>query len=223
MTTTPFTYWTPADGERQLRVFISHRYGDDQAFYDQVIADLGRNGFAVQDMSLSMDQLRRGPRGGRVSELEIQAEVAARIYTSDVVIAPSRPGVSRSHWVTWEVRLAAVAYSIPILFVNQKNQQRSTQLVADVGDLDLPHAVCEPVIADISRSVAQLVSTRPTWAMRQDEPDPVFQFRGPTASARSNVLTKFPLRSRFAPVEQTEPARRRRRFWPPFGGGDQHP
>lgn len=219
MTTTPFRYWEPSDGERQLRVFISHRYGDDEELYNKVLADLTRNGFAVQDLSLSVQQMRRGPRGGRLSELEIQSEVAARIYTSDIVIAPSRPGVSRSQWVTWEVRLAAIAYSIPILFVNQRGQQRSTQLVADVGALELPHAVCEPVIENISRKVAELVSTRPRWGMRQEEPDASIRFRGPTIAARNNVLAKFPMKSRFAEVDVPVPPRKR---WTLFGGRDSH-
>src|SRR5688572_28850437 len=103
MTMTPFEYWRPGAGEeRQLRVFISHRYGDDQALYDEVLAALHRNGFSVQDVSLSAAQVLAGPRGGRLPALEVQSEIAARIYTSDVIIAPSRPAVTRSQWVTRE-------------------------------------------------------------------------------------------------------------------------
>ena len=171
MTTAPLQYWRPGAEERSLRVFISHRWGQDVALYSNVIDALNRSGFSVQDLSLAASKLMEGPRGGKLPKLEIQAVVAARIYTSDVIIAPSRPGVSRSAWVTWEVQLAAVGYGIPIVFVNPRNYQRQTSLVSQVKALDLPHRVCGPSTPEIVRNVTALVDARPTWTMRQEEPD----------------------------------------------------
>lgn len=203
MTTTPFEYWHPGtDEERQLRVFISHRYVGDQTLYDKVIAAMDKNGFSVQDISLSEREALSGPRGGKLPTMSVQAEIAARIYTSDIVIAPSRPAVSRSQWVTWEVQLAAIGYGIPILFVNQPNQTRRTKLVAEIAELGLAHRACNPVVAEIARNVAELAqNSRPNWAMRRDEADASLRFRGPTRAALDEVLRKHPFRPRLAPIE----------------------
>ncbi len=221
-TTTPITYWKPEDGERQLRIFISHRYDDDQELYDNAVTALIKGGFPVQNISLSKSQLIRGPRGGYLPELKVQAEIAARIYTSDILIAPSRPGVSRSDWVTWEVQLAAVGYGIPILFVNFRGQQRKTRLVTEIESLGLPCEVCEPEAHSIARSVAELVrKPRPDWTVRRHEPDSTVRFRGP--AALDDVLNKFPLQSRYAEVALPQQTSRKWRFWPPFSSRDRHP
>jgi hypothetical protein len=197
MTTAPFEYWRPGPEERQVRVFFSHRYGKDQTLYDEVIADLSRNGFSIQDVSLSASQILTGPRGGDLPTLKVQSEIAARIYTSDILIAPSRPAVTRSRWVTWEVQLAAIGYGIPILFVNHRNdQQLSTRLIAEVSALGLPHRACRRDIEHISRSFAELVSTRPTWVMRQEESEKTIRFRGPPGAALEEVMRKLPYRPR---------------------------
>lgn len=223
MTNIAFKYWQPGgEEERKLRIFISHRHGDDKALYDDVLRAVESNGFAVQDISLSAEQVMKGPRGGQLPHMEIQAEIAARIYTSDVVIAPSRPAVSRSHWVQWEVQLAAIGYGIPILFVNQRGQQRSTRLVNEVQSLDLPHRVSDPISSDIARNVAELVeNTRPNWGVRQEEPVPELRFRGPTPVAMNKVLLKHPYRPRLADVELPEPAPKRG-IWSIFRPRDHH-
>ncbi len=216
MSVAPLTYWEPGSEERQLRIFISHRFGDDGALYSDVIAAVERNGFSVQDVSLSAKQYMKGPRGGKLSKLEVKASVAARIYTSDVLIAPSRPAVTRSDWVTWEVQLAAVGYGVPILFVNQgASQKRRTALVAQVHDLGLPYRVCNRNIQDISRKVAELVDARPTWSVRQTEADKAFRFRGPPEKARDDVLTRFPFQARLRSAAEP-PESPKRGFWP-FG------
>jgi hypothetical protein len=78
-----------------LRVFISHRYGGDRSLYDDVIdlrSDASRL-FKVQDLvPVGGAASGQGRSGGRLTKLELQAEVAARIYSADVVIAPSRRG-----------------------------------------------------------------------------------------------------------------------------------
>lgn len=220
MTSIPLSYWEPGSEERQLRVFISHRYGNDQSLYDEVIRALNRAGFSVQDISLSAKKILEGPRGGKLPTLEVQSEIAARIYTSDIVIAPSRVGVGRSEWVTWEVQLAAIGYGIPILFVNQRGQKYKAKLVSEIEKLSLPHAACEPTPSEIVRSVAELVkNTRPTWGMRRDEPDASILFRGPSNAALNKVLTTFPFNPRLTDPEMPPPPTKRG-WWPPFGHRD---
>jgi hypothetical protein len=216
MTSTPLSYWKPGSEERRLRIFISHRYEQDEALYTEVIAALNNQGFAVQDVSLSASHQMAGPRGGELPKLEIQAGIAARIYTSDILIAPSRVGVGRSEWVTWEVQLAAVGYAIPILFVDQgEDQQRRAALVSEVADLGLPHEVCNPVAQEIVPSVIKLVGGRPNWSVREKEDDKLIRYRGPPASARDDVLKKFPFEARLRPVN-LEPVKAKGGFWP-FG------
>ena len=214
MGSAPLSYWKPGSEERRLRIFISHRYDKDSALYTEAIAALNSQGFAVQDVSLSAGQQMAGPRGGELRKLEIQAEIAARIYTSDILIAPSRVGAGRSEWVTWEVQLAAVGYAIPILFVDQgDDQQRRAALVSEVAELGLPHAVCGPKTHEIVPNVIKLVGGRPNWTMRDKEDDKAIRYRGPLPSARDDVLRKFPFEARLAAYATKSPEPKRG-FWP---------
>lgn len=215
MTSTPLSYWKPGSEERRLRIFISHRYEHDDALYKDVISALNREGFAVQDVSLSAAQQMAGPRGGELPKLKIQAGIAARIYTSDILIAPSRVGAGRSEWVTWEVQLAAIGYAIPILFIDQgEDQQRRTALVSEVAELGLPYAVCNPVAHEIVPNVIRLVGGRPNWTMREQEENALIRYRGPPASARNDILTKFPFEARLAAYNTKAPEQKRSGFWP---------
>ncbi|MEQ1493017.1 MAG: TIR domain-containing protein [Terricaulis sp.] len=214
MTSTPRSYWEPGSEERKLRIFISHRYENDDELYEKVRSALNSQGFDVQDVSLSAKEQMAGPRGGDLPKLEIQANIAARIYTSDILIAPSRVGAGRSEWVTWEVQLAAIGYAIPILFVDHgEDQQRRTALVSEVASLGLPHAVCGRVAHEIVPNVIKLVGGRPDWTMRDREDDKVIRYRGPLPSARDDVLKKFPFEARLSGYEPAAPEPKRG-FWP---------
>lgn len=215
MTSTPLSYWKPGSEERKLRIFISHRYDHDETLYSEVIASLNSQGFHVQDVSLSAGQQMAGPRGGELPKLKIQAGVAARIYTSDILIAPSRVGTGRSEWVTWEVQLAAIGYAIPILFVDTgEDQQRRTALVSEVAELGLPHAVCNPVTHEIVPNVIKLVGGRPNWKMRENEEDALIRYRGPLPEARDDILKKFPFEARLAEFDPKDPKPKRGGIWP---------
>lgn len=215
MTSTPLSYWKPGSEERKLRIFISHRYEHDDALYAEVIASLNSQGFHVQDVSLSAAQQMAGPRGGELPKLKIQAGIAARIYTSDILIAPSRVGAGRSEWVTWEVQLAAIGYAIPILFVDQgEDQQRRTALVSEVAELGLPHAVCSPVTHEIVPNVIKLVGGRPNWKMREHEDDVLIRYRGPLPTARDDILKKYPFEARLAAYDAKNPEPKRGGLWP---------
>ena len=211
-----FEYWRPGSEERRLRLFISHRFGKDETLYDEVVRALDSNGHAVQDMSLSASKAIAGPRGGDLPELSIQAEIAARIYTSDVLVAPSRVGAGQSEWVSWEVQMAAVGYGIPILFVNHEGQKYKSRLVSEIEALGLPHKVADPTTPAIVQGIVALISGRLTWAMRQEETEGAIRFRGPPAAARSNVLKTFPFQPRLATLDPSAPAGAKKGIWP-FG------
>ena len=193
MNTAPLWYWDPKrDGHRRWRIFISHRHQTDRALYDDVLQTLMRQGHAVQDMSLPENKTISGPKGGQLPAMEIQAQVAARIYTSDLLVAPSRPGATRSEWVTWEVQLAAVGYGVPVLFVREPDLTYNTSLVAEMAKLGLTHAVAERNTQDIVRKAVDLSPARPRWAMRLEEPDQGLAFRGPPQQARDKIMAQFP-------------------------------
>lgn len=207
-------FWKPGSEERKLRIFISHRYENDEELYERVRHVLNSQGFNVQDVSLSAKEQLAGPRGGDLPKLELQANIAARIYTSDILISPSRVGAGRSEWVTWEVQLAAIGYAIPILFVDHdEDQQRRTALVSEVAALGLPHAVCGRDSREIVPNVIKLVGGRPDWTMRDKEDDKLIRYRGPLPSARDDVLKKFPFEARLRPVD-SEPTKPKGGFWP---------
>ncbi len=213
MSSTPLSYWKPGDEERRLRIFISHRYDKDEELYGEVITDLNSQRFHVQDMSLSARQVMAGPRGGELPTLKIQAEIAARIYTSDILIAPSRVGAGQAEWVTWEVQLAAVGYAIPILFVDHSDdQQRRNTLVSDAAAVGVHHAVCGRKTQEIVRNVIDLVGGRPSWGVREKEDDKLIRYRGPLPSARDKILTKFPFEPRLAAVDPDPP--KSKSMWP---------
>lgn len=212
MTSAPFEYWTPGTEDRRLRIFVSHRYEYDEALYAKVISALEQEGFSAQDISVKASEIMAGPRGGNLPKMEIQAQIAARIYTSDILIAPSSPQILQSDWVTWEVQLAAIGYGIPVLFVSKSEQKRTTSLVGQISDLGLPCALCKPVTQEIVSNVIKLVEGRPTWAMRQEESEPNLRFRGPPRASRDDVLRKFPFQPRLtAPEPPPEPPKRG--FW----------
>jgi hypothetical protein len=222
MSSVPLTYWTPGQEERQTRIFVSHRFGRDEALYDSVVDALRRQGHAIQDISLSDDRKVTGPRGGHLPRLEVQAEVAARIYTCDLLIAPSRPGTTRSEWVTWEVQLAAVGYGVPVLFVEEKDSRYHASLVSQIADLGLPHAVAGRTTAEIVRNAIALIGGRPQWDVRQSETDPTKRFRGPPQAARDSVLRRFPFQARLAapdaPITPTSAS-----FWDRLTGKGARP
>jgi len=211
-TTTPLQYWQPGAEERQLRVFISHRYDKDETLYDSVIEALNRQGFSVQDLSLTKDKQKKGPRGGKLPTLAIQAEIAARIYSSDVFIAPSGVAVSWSPWLTWEIQTATVNYGVPAIFVGKPDQKYNAQLVSDMGKVGLASRICDRNAREIVSSISELVTTRPKWAVRTSETDPNLRFRGPTRIALDAVMTQTPYHPRLADYAPPVAVKKRRIF-----------
>jgi hypothetical protein len=188
-----FAYWEPGSEERYIRIFMSHRWGQDRELYEQVLSKLRSQGHCIDDVSLNERQQIAGPRGGDVPDLYVQAEVAARIFTADVVIVASRPGIVRSDWVMWELRIASIGYGVPILFLDFDGQQRRAAIVSEISALRLPHDVCQPVVTEIVPRVIQLVGGRPRWGMRLKERDPNLRFRGPPLL--DGISKKLPYRA----------------------------
>ena len=215
-TTQPLVYWKPGEEERQIRVFISHRWGKDRDLYDNMLRTLRSQGHGIQDISLSEDLKMQGPRGGDLPRMEIQAEVAARIYTADLLIAPSRPAAGKSDWVTWEVQLAAVGYGVPILFVKESEARYNSSLVSQVAAIGVPHALAVRTTESVVRAAIELVNGRPVWGFREREPDPTIRYRGPLQTMRESVLRRFPLQPRLAAIN--EPTPQRATFWEKLTG-----
>ncbi|MFZ4121601.1 MAG: TIR domain-containing protein [Caulobacterales bacterium] len=203
MTSEPFVYWKPGDEERQIRVFISHRYDRDKQVYDDVLHALRAERHVVQDISLTAADKLTGPRGGPRPDLEIQAEIAARIYTSDLLIASSRPGTGTSEWLSWEVGLAAIGYGVPVLFVKEHDMTYQTKLVREIAGMGLPHRVAERRTDDIVRKAVELIDGRPDWGVRFEEEGPKVRFRGPTQTARDSVREKLPFTPRLPRLAST--------------------
>jgi MTH538 TIR-like domain (DUF1863) len=206
MSSAPLSYWKAGQEDRETRIFISYRYDGDEALYDGVLAALTSQGHAIQDISLNKEDLLTGPRGGDRPKMEVQAEVAARIFTADLLIAPSRPAAGKSEWVTWEVALAAIGYGVPVLFVKEQDLTNNTWMVQEIRQLNLPHRVAERSTADIVRNAIDLIGGRPRWAVRQEEPDQTKRFRGPPQRVRDRVLAKFPYKPRLAAGPDAAPA-----------------
>jgi len=117
---------------RRLRVFVSHRWKEDGELHRILRTDF--ENFQIEDMSLSEDRRMLGARGGMVDEIRIKRELAARIYASDILIAPStkaalKPRKVRSEgeyveietdWISWEIQIAAICFNIPVLFVDTR-------------------------------------------------------------------------------------------------------
>ena len=85
--TPPFAYWKPGSEERYIHIFMSHRWGQDRELYEQVLSKLRSQGHCIDDVSLNERQQIAGPRGGDVAELNVQAEVAARIFTAEASVS----------------------------------------------------------------------------------------------------------------------------------------
>jgi hypothetical protein len=184
-------FWN-GDEDREIRVFISHRFEADSVLYDEALAKLRSQGHAIQDMSLNVDTLIRGPNGGQRPLLEIKAQVAARIYTSDILMAPARPATTRSEWLSWEIELAAVGYGLPVLFIKEPELENNTRFIAEIRGLNLRHEVAERRPEDIVPKTIRLLGGRPSWKVRFDETESKRVFRGPPPEQLRQVMSVLP-------------------------------
>jgi hypothetical protein len=184
-------YWTEGE-RRKLRVFMSHRWDtDDAELYETVIKHLGEQGYSVQDLSLAQGQKVSGPRGGSVAEMEISREIAARIYSSDILLVPSRVGAGLNDWIKWEVELAAVAYDIPVLLIDHTNDIHRRSFVAELRAINARFEVVGAQALQIAYAVAKLVFP-PFQSVEMKATTPTRLYRGPRPQILHDVMNRFP-------------------------------
>ncbi len=205
--------WRAGRRARPLRVFFSHRYDYGVALYQAVIAGLQNQFTIVEDLSLTQEQQLTGPRGGQVNDYSIAREVASRIYTSDVVIASARVGNGLSEWVSFEVELAAIAFSVPVLFIEEPGTQRYASMVTKLQNIGAKCAVAE-IIAEPT-GYRQTETTKIVGAIARLVKPPVFRappapgivkdmrtaWRGPNPSRLQGVMRQWPYEVLETPFE----------------------
>jgi hypothetical protein len=186
--------WWPLGTSRRLRVFMSHRWtDDDKALFDQVFEALEKMGIRYQDTSLQEQQSIRGPRRGSVNEGVLMKEIASRIFTSDIFIVPSRPAAGKSEWVQWEVELAGICYSLPVLFVDHSEDLVYRSYL--IGELESAGAKCASVKPDPNRIAFEIVKPRPYAAPHAEETGETNIYRGPLRHGRQglqDVINRIP-------------------------------
>jgi hypothetical protein len=186
-------YWSPGEN-RRLRLFFSHRWDRDSELYEGAIRSLANNPLVgtVQDLSVPRDGRIQGPRGGSVGEHVLLREIACRIYTSDLMIAPSRPGAGNNEWVSWEVETAALCYSIPVLFVREPDAVNNAQLVSGLRSAGARVDVCGRSAAEIAFSAVKLLMIPKNRGVIEAPASGGPEYRGPLESALDNVLKTHP-------------------------------
>jgi hypothetical protein len=184
-------YWKEGE-RRKLRVFMSHRWDTDDAdLYGKIFKHLGEQGFSVQDLSLAQDQKVSGPRGGSVADMKISREIAARIYSSDILLVPSRVGAGLSDWIKWEVELASIAYDIPVLLIDHTNDIQRRSFVAELNAINARFEVVGAQALEIAYAVATLVFP-PYQAVEVKATAPTRLYRGPRPQILHDVMNRFP-------------------------------
>jgi hypothetical protein len=184
-------YWREGE-RRKLRVFMSHRWDtEDTELYEAVIKRLREQGYSVQDLSLAQGQKVSGPRGGSVAGMTISREIAARIYSSDILLVPSRVGAGLSDWIVWEVELASIAYDIPVLLIDHSNDMQRRSFVAQLKAINARFEVVGPQALEIAFAVANLVFD-PHQAVETKATAPTRLYRGPQQQILDQVMVHFP-------------------------------
>lgn len=178
---------------RRLRVFISHRWEQHKADYREVQKQLSEKFGKVQDLSITSDRQLKGPRGGNLEQLQLMSEMAARIFSSDIIISPSNVGMGRSRHTQFEIQTAAVAYSVPIIFLRQRGQIRSAAFVRQAERLGIRHSVADFENGELISAVQSFV-TKDTLLKRVpvERLATEFAHRGPDPSTLHSVLTNHP-------------------------------
>lgn len=184
-------YWREGE-KRKLRVFMSHRWDtDDATLYEDALKHLAKEGYAVQDLSLAQGQKVSGPRGGVVADMKIEREIAARIYSSDILLAPSRVAAGLSDWIVWEVELASVAYNIPVLLIDHAPDMQKRSFVAELKAINARFDVVGDDAGKIAFAVAKLVFP-PYQAVETGPTANTKLYRGPQRDILADVMKRFP-------------------------------
>ncbi|MBA3070537.1 MAG: hypothetical protein FP825_18920 [Hyphomonas sp.] len=113
---------------RKPRVFVSHIWDRHEGFVDKTIEAIRRRYADVQDLSIRGTAPEEDLGPPSLQHFILKSRMAARIFSSDLLIAPIGSEVSYSGWVRYEIELAAVAYSIPVILVDSSDILRRTTL-----------------------------------------------------------------------------------------------
>lgn len=148
----------PDEPKRPLRVFVSHRWGQDDMLRKFVAACLTEHGLdIVTDMSLTPDERVEGPRGGEVDELQIKAEIHRRIVASDIIIVPAHTAAGVSRWISWETE-TAFTLNKPILFVSDRpDRMRFNGYMRRLKGQNYPIRLANPDKAEIVNTVQEMI------------------------------------------------------------------
>ena len=179
---------------RQLRIFISHRWDQHRELYDQTTALIEDEFGAVQNLSVPEEKRLVGERGGDREKHELKAQLAARIYLSDIVIMPTNVGMVRKKDSTlFEVQLATLAYSVPTVFVTKEGQQRNIGIMGQAEALGLKHHIADDAAEKIAEGVKQLVTKQMLKGRFHSEGQTVVSSsRRPSDKVIHAVMRKYP-------------------------------
>ncbi|HVY84097.1 MAG TPA: hypothetical protein VG943_03130 [Caulobacterales bacterium] len=184
--------WRPGQG-RRLRVFILQRWGMDEALYHGVLSELTHMGLFVDDLSLAQG---RADFGARESDPQLGAELAARIYAADVLIAPARRWAGQHDWAAWCIDLAALCYSVPVLLVDHDGDaDRRNALTCGARAAGARCDVVRAQAFDIAAALSRLSQRNPHQSVPQDAVDVRHVYRGPHKGALSALMRMHPYRS----------------------------
>lgn len=202
-----------APGElRQLRIFISHRWDQHKALYDETTELLEQHFGAFQNLSIPEEKRLVGERGGNREKHELKAQMAARIFVSDVVIMPTNVGMLRKKDSTlFEVQVATLAYSVPTVFVKKPRQKKNIGIVGQAEDLGLRHHIADNTADEIAEAVKKLVSKNMLLSrFHSDGESMVTSSRHPSYKVTDEIMRKFPYlkQNRSVSVFQTEDEKR---------------
>lgn len=213
--------WVPGN-PRRLRVFMSHRYGADAQLYEAITLGIRQQFDDFDDLSLPEDRRIQTPRGREPARHDVMKEIAARIYVSDVVIAPAQVAAGLNDWVSTEIEFAALAYCVPLLFVRMPEMQRHTGLIQKLrlAGLQVSRATFEPenapggvkpvtrIIQAMARMLDLPMKYAPCFPFERSvdpadnlvppglliPPQQNMHFRGPDAKVLAEVMRKYPYR-----------------------------
>ena len=179
---------------RQLRIFISHRWDQHTDLYRQITGLLQQHFGAFQNLSIPEGKRLVGEQGGDREKHELKAQMAARIFVSDVVIMPTNVGMVRKKDSTlFEIQLATLAYSIPTVFIKKPKQKRNIGIVGQASVLGLAHYVANNTAKDIAEGVQKLVMKKTLLSrFHSDGGTTVTASRHPSTKVIDEIMREFP-------------------------------
>ena len=178
---------------RRLRIFISHRWNQHAKVYKEIERELVEVFGEIQNLSIPEDKRLEGPNGKYLADYKLKSEMAARIYTSDIILSPSNVGMGTNVNTRYEVEMAAVAYSVPIIFIKLPNQIRSASFVRRAKEIGIEHQIAHLGTGEIAAEVRRYVDHKVlTTQFPIEKAIDGFSQRGPKHEVLDGVLRQEP-------------------------------